>query len=349
MKKRDDRISKADWMELIKYWRSPEFEARIARAKENRAKSTVPHTAGSKSHARVTQEMAEELGYAPRRDEVYIRTHTLKKGPQKGQPVPQAAPIINKLLDAVQENPDWKEKSIKEGDLYARVCGMKEPRGRVRVLGQGPTPQDVGTPGTRGKVNTRILVEIVARREAEHRMNTMEEQMQQMKEQINQMKEMMSTSQGGHDVETPSSQHGSNSRQNSRVELEEDNDGEEDDDEGIHIQRRVVANHFPKSSTTHKDESLIGMDVLLYAWTGLESPVAKATILSTDPDTVVGGEPHGPDTYEVVVNVSIRRDATLPYQYDDLRYISDAVTRSIAWPASKMKPYKPGTSASSHR
>ena len=35
----------------------------------------------------------------------------------------------------------------------------------------------------------------------------------------------------------------------------------------------------------------IGMDVLLYAWTGAETPVAKATVLSVDPDTIVGGEP----------------------------------------------------------
>uniref|UniRef100_A0ACD5VQC6 Uncharacterized protein n=1 Tax=Avena sativa TaxID=4498 RepID=A0ACD5VQC6_AVESA len=153
MKKRDERISEADWKDLIKYWRSPEFDARSAIAKENRAKSIVPHTAGSKS-----QEMAEELGYAPRRDEVYIRTHTLKKGPKKGQHVPQATLIINDLLEAAEKHPDWKEKTMKEGDLFARVCGMKEPRGRVRVLGLGPTPQDVGTPGTRGKMNTRALV-----------------------------------------------------------------------------------------------------------------------------------------------------------------------------------------------
>ncbi|KAM0830529.1 hypothetical protein ACQ4PT_066142 [Festuca glaucescens] len=57
MHERDERISEADWKELLKYWRSPEFEARSCTAKENRAKSTVPHTAGSKSHARVTQEM----------------------------------------------------------------------------------------------------------------------------------------------------------------------------------------------------------------------------------------------------------------------------------------------------
>ncbi|KAM0899034.1 hypothetical protein ACQ4PT_021577 [Festuca glaucescens] len=312
MPKRDDRISEADWKDLLKYWRSPEFEARSSKAKENRAKSTVPHTADSKSHGRVTQEMADELGYAPRRDEVYIRTHTLKKGPQKGQHVPHAAPVINKLLQGVDEHPDWREKSLKEGDLFARVVGMKEPRGRIHVLGLGPTPQDVGTPDTRGK-------------------------------------EQMLASQGGHNLETPSSQHGSNSRQNSRIELGEDNDGEDDEEDGEddYVQRRGVAN--PKGSLTHQDESLIGMDVLLYSWTGPESPVAKATVLSVDPDALVGGEPLGPTTYDVIVNVAIKRDATLPYQYDDLRYIGDAVTRSIAWPSSKMKLYKPAASGSSRR
>ena len=80
----------------------------------------------------------------------------------------------------------------------------------------------------------------------------------------------------------------------------------------------------------------IGMDVLLYAWTGPETPVAKATIISVDLDTIVGGEPLGPGTYEVLVNVAIRRDATLPFEDEGLQIIADAVTRSIAWPSSKV-------------
>jgi hypothetical protein len=78
------------------------------------------------------------------------------------------------------------------------------------------------------------------------------------------------------------------------------------------------------------------MDVLLYAWTGPKIPVAKATVLSVDPNTIVGGEPLGPGTYEVIVNVPIKRDTILTYQYEDVLYISDVVTRSIAWPSSKV-------------
>ena len=47
------------------------------------------------------------------------------------------------------------------------------------------------SPGTRGKVSTRVLVEMVARGEAEHRMSTLEEQMQQMMQQMNQMQQKM--------------------------------------------------------------------------------------------------------------------------------------------------------------
>jgi len=43
-----------------------------------------------------------------------------------------------------------------------------------------------------------------------------------------------------------------------------------------------------------------------------------ATILSIDPDTVVGEERLGQQAYEVLVNVAIKRDATLPFQYADL-------------------------------
>lgn len=80
-----------------------------------------------------------------------------------------------------------------------------------------------------------------------------------------------------------------------------------------------------------------------------DEQLAQATVLSVDPDTIVGGEPLGPGTYEVIVNVAIKRDTILPYQCEDLLYIRDAVTRSIAWPSSKIKPYKPAASTSSRR
>ena len=117
------------------------------------------------------------------------------------------------LIDKAENHPELKEKSIEDGDLFAHVCGMKEPKGRVRVLGLGVRPQDLHTPGTRGKVSTRVLVEMEGRRQAEIRMNLMAEQMQHMQEEIKQMKELMLGTHGGRNLEVPSSHHGSNSRQ----------------------------------------------------------------------------------------------------------------------------------------
>jgi DNA primase len=52
------------------------------------------------------------------------------------------------------------EKSIQEGDAFATACGQKEPKGRVRVLGLGPTPQTVGTPGVKRYTPTRVQMQV---------------------------------------------------------------------------------------------------------------------------------------------------------------------------------------------
>ena len=52
------------------------------------------------------------------------------------------------------------QRTIQEGDAFAAACGEKEPKGRVRVLGLGPTPQSVGTPGVKSYTPTRIQMEV---------------------------------------------------------------------------------------------------------------------------------------------------------------------------------------------
>lgn len=70
----------------------------------------------------------------------------------------------------------------------------------------------------------------------------------------------------------------------------------------------------PRGRTTscNEDESLVGKDVILYAVTRNDVPVAKATIVSTNPRTTVGGQALGVQYYEVVVNVVLKRDTVLP-------------------------------------
>ena len=101
--------------------------------------------------------------------------------------------------------PELKEKTIQQGDIYAVVCGEKVPRGRVRGLGLGPTPQDVGTPSLRSYAPTRLLMEVLACMKAENEKAALERRIAEMEEEKEE--ERMAR----HDVEIMS-HNGSNSR-----------------------------------------------------------------------------------------------------------------------------------------
>lgn len=96
-------------------------EDRTEKAKVNRSMLLVNHTSGSKSFACSGHELGNKLGRPPRRDELYIKTHTRKNG----VPSRQAAPIIQKLQAIVVERPELKERTIQEGDAFAAACGQK--------------------------------------------------------------------------------------------------------------------------------------------------------------------------------------------------------------------------------
>ncbi|XP_021318236.1 uncharacterized protein LOC110436181 isoform X3 [Sorghum bicolor] len=150
-----DRVNDSDWEYLVAHWMSPEFEVRTKTAKANRAKLAIHHTSGTKSFARARHELGHLLQRPPRRDEVYIKTHTRKNG----VPTKNAEPIINKLKEIVEACPELKERTIEQGDALAAACGAKEPRGRVRALGLGPTPQDIGVAGLKCYQSTRFQME----------------------------------------------------------------------------------------------------------------------------------------------------------------------------------------------
>ncbi|GJN25605.1 hypothetical protein PR202_gb13453 [Eleusine coracana subsp. coracana] len=150
----DERLHEDDWKWLLDHWRLGSL-----RAIANRAKLTQNHTSGSKSHARVEEEQREELGHSPRRDEVFIKSHTHKTGqPEKGSEV-----TINALKTAVVDHPELTQKSIQEGDVYFHVCGP-EKNGYVHVVGLGPTPAGLEMPGAKKYTSTKLQMEIEARR-----------------------------------------------------------------------------------------------------------------------------------------------------------------------------------------
>jgi hypothetical protein len=99
------------------------------------------------------------------------------------------------------------DKTIQQGDAFAVVCGVKEPKGRVRCLGLGPTPQDIGTLGLKAYTSTRLQIQVLARQKAESDILVLQQRILDM-----QQREEQRMARESPNVETIS-QHGSNSRQ----------------------------------------------------------------------------------------------------------------------------------------
>jgi hypothetical protein len=79
--------------------------------------------------------------------------------------------------------------------------------------------------------------------------------------------------------------------------------------------------------------------VVLYAILRSEQLVAKGTIVSTNPNSMVGGQTLGKQYCEVVVNLVMKRDAILPRPYDYMESMAGACMMSIAWPYKRVTRY----------
>lgn len=83
--------------------------------------------------------------------------------------------------------------------------------------------------------------------------------------------------------------------------------------------------------------------------------VAKGTITSTNPHTVLGGQTLGTQYCEVIVNVVLKRDTNLPRPYEHMETLADAHMMPVAWPYKRLKVSKSvsksslGTTGSSGR
>ncbi|GJN32080.1 hypothetical protein PR202_gb20554 [Eleusine coracana subsp. coracana] len=136
-------------------------------------------------------------------------------------------------VEIVEARPVLKERTTQQGDAFAVVCGDKEPRGYVRVLGLGPTPQDIVTPGLKYYAPTRLQMEIFGHKQAEREKAALEEHVDQLQARISLIEQR--TQQDRASVE-PNSQHGSTSipicmQQNGDVEIDQDDEGDASDDD----------------------------------------------------------------------------------------------------------------------
>ncbi|KAL2942329.1 L-lactate dehydrogenase B chain [Bienertia sinuspersici] len=73
----DDDVEYDQWVSLVNFWRSEEGQRRINRSKESLEKAKVKpiHITGTKSHARVHEEMKKSSKKSPTRTQVYLKCH----------------------------------------------------------------------------------------------------------------------------------------------------------------------------------------------------------------------------------------------------------------------------------
>ncbi|KAL2927351.1 hypothetical protein RDABS01_006967, partial [Bienertia sinuspersici] len=131
----DDDVDYDQWVSLVNFWRSEEGKRRSNRSKESLEKAKVKpiHTTGTKSHARVREDMKKSSNKSPTRTQVYLKCHQHES----------EADITNQIKNVATEQGD-QELDL-DDDPVSKVLG-KDKYGRVRGLGLGVKPSDVGDP-----------------------------------------------------------------------------------------------------------------------------------------------------------------------------------------------------------
>ncbi|KAL2904154.1 Protein phosphatase methylesterase 1, partial [Bienertia sinuspersici] len=126
----DEDVDYDQWVSLVNFWR------RSNRSKESLEKAKVKpiHTTGTKSHARVREEMKKSSNKSLTRTQVYLKCH---------QHESEADITANQIKNVATEQGD-QELDL-DDDPVSQVLG-KDKHGRVRGLGLGVKPSDLGDP-----------------------------------------------------------------------------------------------------------------------------------------------------------------------------------------------------------
>ncbi|KAL2899198.1 FACT complex subunit POB3 [Bienertia sinuspersici] len=149
-------VEKDQWISLVNFWRSEEGKKRSKRGKESlmNAKVKPISTTGTKSHARVREELKKELKKSPTRTQTYLACHTHDNEAEitvcfmamhlfcsfkLSIPNYFINDMQNQIKSIVAEQGD-KEMNL-DDDPVSKVLG-KDQYGRVRGLGLGAKPSN---------------------------------------------------------------------------------------------------------------------------------------------------------------------------------------------------------------
>ncbi|XP_077221613.1 uncharacterized protein LOC143855338 [Tasmannia lanceolata] len=135
----------------------------------------------SNTHVHRREATVENEGIPLSRGDLFIRLHSKKGGEEPYDDVCEA--LINKIKEVQTQQPDLSP-AVAPNDSYGQVFGV-ERRGRVRMMGPGPTPSRLFGCTSRGgmsqeraasleKANEKLNIEVASMRE---KVSQMEQQM----------------------------------------------------------------------------------------------------------------------------------------------------------------------------
>nr|XP_025877711.1 uncharacterized protein LOC107279681 isoform X2 [Oryza sativa Japonica Group] len=135
-----DDVEKDQWIPLIKYWKSKKGKALSAKNKRSRSMLQNPHSAGTKSYARWSEDLRQDdpNKKQPHRAMVYLATHK-KKDKDKNQHVVTLENLIDEQPELAQND---QGRVAWEGDALNKVLGKEKP-GQVHGMGLLPVPKQV--------------------------------------------------------------------------------------------------------------------------------------------------------------------------------------------------------------
>ncbi|KAK9668289.1 hypothetical protein RND81_13G048300 [Saponaria officinalis] len=136
LKNKPKDMLKADWKYLVELWRTPKFQEKSEKAKRSRSFQKMPHYTGSKSHARVKEDIRKKNGGKCSRVDMLLETR--QRTSDKSVNSTNLACNMH-AIDGVKRLKKEREEGLNQKtdeQILAEVLG-KDSRGYLRCYGRG--------------------------------------------------------------------------------------------------------------------------------------------------------------------------------------------------------------------
>ncbi|CAL5017629.1 unnamed protein product [Urochloa decumbens] len=352
-----DDIDEDQWKALVKYWKSTEGKAASEKNTLSFEMRKTPHTGGTKSFARWSEDMVSIFYYS-----IYFYTFSLIRH------------VLVQLENLVEKQPELAEniegRVAWEGDALHQVLGEEKP-GQVHGMGLLPIPKQVYGRTTRQLKDINIATIDGSSADVETHMF---EEIQQLKDRVRKQDRVIDelvNKKRDHENEEPNKIDQANIQNHvlqsnrKRIQCPEPNHGDaayqqrdesnnrtcesDDNDDPVLSNKKCQGDanlnqlslregepSSPQCSTNDFTQKQDGTTVLLKTASRQNSLVAYATIVSSRPKATVGGVEIGKQFYKVRINHPILQNEPLIRPMADCSKIGDAHAKGtlIAWPST---------------